>query len=259
MTIRTRILLHAALLLGAGAGLSGCVYDLGLGFASDGYYDEYDDGYGCDPYGGYNAYYDCDYGQGFGNIGFGGGWYENYYYPGYGIFLFDNGGRRYPMRERYRRYWGEKRHSWYREHRSDRREGSRKGGRERAYNDNIPPGAGRGRDHNDGERDGRRGWRRDPNSPPHEEGSHPKSAPLPNLDIMQGQESDRGREEGYGRRDRRGGEAADASPPSPSRVQLPSQEQNAPLVSQAPEPRIEPIRPQPSPQRGSERGIERPD
>ena len=114
MAIKGQLFLKAALLVAAGAGLSGCVYDVGLGFASDGYYD---DAYGCDPYGGYDAYYNCDYRQAFSNIGFGGGWYDNYYYPGYGIFLFDTFGRRYPMREQYRCYWGERRHSWYREHR----------------------------------------------------------------------------------------------------------------------------------------------
>ena len=66
-----------------------------MGYASDGFYN---DGYACDPYGGYDAYYDCDYGQGFANIGFGGGWYDSYFYPGYGFFLFDHVGRRYPMR-----------------------------------------------------------------------------------------------------------------------------------------------------------------
>jgi hypothetical protein len=108
MAIKGQSFLKAALRVAAGAGLSGCVYDVGLGFASDGYYD---DAYGCDPYGGYDAYYNCDYGQAFSNIGFGGGWYDNYFYPGHGIFLFDTFGRRYPMREQYRRYWGERRHS----------------------------------------------------------------------------------------------------------------------------------------------------
>jgi hypothetical protein len=54
--------LTAALLVAASAGLSGCVYDVGLGFASDGYYD---DAYACDPYCGYDAYYNCDYSPAF--------------------------------------------------------------------------------------------------------------------------------------------------------------------------------------------------
>ena len=130
MAIKRQSFLRAALLFGAGAGLSGCVYDVGLGFASDGYYG---DVYACDPYGAYDAYYNCDYGQAFSNIGFDGGWYDNYYYPGYGIFLFDTFGRRYPMREQYRRYWGERRHNWYREHGVRDLGSNRYGGRERDY------------------------------------------------------------------------------------------------------------------------------
>ena len=138
MAIKGQSFLKAALLVVVGAGLSGCVYDVGLGFASDGYYD---DAYGCDPYGGYDAYYNCDYAQAFSNIGFGGGWYDNYYYPGYGISLFDNFGRRYPMREQYRRYWGERRHSWYREHHGREDDGGRYQARGRDYTDNATPRA----------------------------------------------------------------------------------------------------------------------
>ena len=152
----------------ASASLSGCVYDVGLGFASDGYYEE---GYGCNPYDGHDAYYDCDYGQGFGNIGFGGGWYDNnYYYPGYGIFLFDSDGRRYQMREQYRRYWGEKRHNSYSEHRGRDRDDDRYQRRGPRYNNGTTRGADGRRDRSgarssDGEdqrtaarREGRSGW-----------------------------------------------------------------------------------------------------
>ena len=106
--------LKIAALATAGIAVSGCTYDMGLGYASDGYYD---DAYDCDPYGGYDSYYQCDYGHGFYNIGYGGGWYDNYWYPGYGFYLFDNYGGRYPMRDNHRRYWGEQRHNWYRENR----------------------------------------------------------------------------------------------------------------------------------------------
>lgn len=147
MAIKGQSFLKAALLVAAGAGLSGCVYDVGLGFASDGYYD---DAYSCDPYSGYDAYYNCDYGQAFSNIGFGGGWYDNYYYPGHGIFLFDTFGRRYPMREQYRRYWGKRRHSWYREHRGREGEGRGYHARQRDYTDDITPGAHGRRDRHDG-------------------------------------------------------------------------------------------------------------
>jgi hypothetical protein len=106
----------AAIRIAALAGLSllasGCVYDseIGLGYASDGYASAYD----CDPYSQFDSYYDCDYRYGFSNIGYGGGWYSDYYYPGYGYFIFDNFGRRYRMQDNYLRYWGQRRYDWYR-------------------------------------------------------------------------------------------------------------------------------------------------
>ena len=165
MAIKGQSFLKAALLIAASAGLSGCVYDVGLGFASDGYYD---DAYGCDPYGGYDAYYNCDYGQAFSNIGFGGGWYDNYYYPGHGIFLFDTFGRRYPMREQYRRYWGERRHSWYREHRGRDWERSRFDDRDRGYKGNARPERSASPD-----RQG--GWTRDRDDDRRGDGRHNRS------------------------------------------------------------------------------------
>ena len=190
MAIRSKNLLIAAMLITTGAGLSGCVYDVGLGFASDGYYDN---GYGCDPYGGYDAYYDCDYGQGFANIGFGGGWYDNYYYPGYGFFVFDNVGRRYPMRDHHRSYWGEKRHDHYREHRSRDRDGLRYGGRERDYGNDAPADV-IGRREGDGDRvrngndrrDARREGRRDRNGQWRggNEGRGANAVPFPNTGVV---------------------------------------------------------------------------
>lgn len=143
----SKTLFRSALLIAASIGLSGCVYDVGLGYASDSYYDRgyaggdyYNRGYSCDPFGGYDAYYNCDYGQGFANIGFGGGWYENYYYPGYGFFLFDNVGRRYPMGDHHRRYWGERRHYHYREHRRRNRDDRGYEGRETGYTNDATSG-----------------------------------------------------------------------------------------------------------------------
>lgn len=126
----TKAALKFAVLAGAGLGLSGCYTDFGLGYASDGYYAS---GYDCDPYGQFDRYYDCDYGNGFSNIGYGGGWYDNYYYPGYGLFLFDTYGRRYQMHDDYRRYWGQRRHDWNRGH-------------------------NQGQGHNGGDRDGHHGY-----------------------------------------------------------------------------------------------------
>lgn len=210
--------LKIAALATAGLGTSGCVYDMGLGYASDGYYD---DAYGCDPYGGYDSYYQCDYGNGFYNIGYGGGWYDNYWYPGYGFYLFDNVGRRYPMRDSHRRYWGEQRHNWYRENRGRHQDGGRHQGRRGSgYTDNAAPGAigwperngGRVRDGDDNRRgrgDGRRGrndqWRGG-------EGRGADAVPAPNPEIVQrpGRGGQRG--EGYGRPNRRGNDSANAVP-----------------------------------------------
>ena len=141
--ISKKLFARLAVLSVATVGLSGCVYDMGLGYYDDGYASN---SYDCDPYAPFNSYYACDSGYGFYNIGFGGGWYDNYWYPGYGYYIFDNGGRRYNMQDRYRRYWGEQRHQWYRNHH----------GREDGYRD------GRGRDddrrgHGNGYRDGSRG------------------------------------------------------------------------------------------------------
>lgn len=166
-------------------GLSACTYD-------DGYYgggvSSYSSSYGCDPYGGYDSYYGCDYGQGFGNIGYGGGWYDNYYYPGHGLYLFDRGGGRYRMNDRYRRHWGRQRADWHRgrghgghrdrDHRrgyDGRRDGDRDYGRRddwRRDGDRDYRGEGRRgyRERRDGDRyDGRRNWSGD-RSPGTEQG-----------------------------------------------------------------------------------------
>jgi hypothetical protein len=59
---------------------AGSVYGGGYG------YDPYYDGYG---YGGYPAY----------------GWYDGFYYPGTGYYVYDRGGRRQRWRDSDRRYW----------------------------------------------------------------------------------------------------------------------------------------------------------
>ncbi|MBB6425487.1 peptidase [Sphingopyxis sp. JAI128] len=76
-------------------------------YGYDGY--AYDDGYG------YDCYDASDYGSGFVNIGFGGGWYDSYYYPGYGLWMFDNYRNRYPLRGQYLNYWGGRR-AWWKHH-----------------------------------------------------------------------------------------------------------------------------------------------
>ncbi|HWW55264.1 MAG TPA: hypothetical protein VN047_00070, partial [Sphingopyxis sp.] len=101
--------------------LGGCYYGdvYGSNYASagsacaDSYYDydpyAYDNGYG------YNCYDGSDYGSGFVQIGFGGGWYDDYYYPGYGMWMFDNYRNRYPLRGQYLNYWGGRR-AWWKHH-----------------------------------------------------------------------------------------------------------------------------------------------
>lgn len=214
--------------------MSGYVYNVGLGCASDGYYD---DAYGCDPYCGYDAYYNCNYGQAFSNIGFGGGLYDNYYYPGHGILLFNTFGRRYPMREQYRRYWTERRHNWYREH--------------------------RGRDLGSNRYEGRDGWRASRRNGNDQwrggDGRGAGAVPLPNAGASQG----RGRGRSYGSADeqpnRRDIGASDGNTvPAPPREVLPIR-QNVTSPEQPPESRPEPQGQQTQRQRMPEGGVERPD
>ncbi|MEH6791126.1 hypothetical protein [Parasphingorhabdus sp.] len=98
--------------------LGGCMYGSGGGYYGDGYVNN--SGYDCDPYAPFNDYYACDYGYGFANIGYGGGWYDQYYYPGYGTYVFDRGGKRHGMRDHHRRYWAKQRAEYGGHHRRGR-------------------------------------------------------------------------------------------------------------------------------------------
>jgi hypothetical protein len=119
-------------LLAAGAlSLGGCAYDgLGMGYG-DPYYSGY--GYGSpyygygygSPYGygrsgvsisigsgyspyGYGGYYGGYGGYGYGGYGYGSpyyGWYNNYYYPGTGYYVYDVNRTPYPMTSTQRQYW----------------------------------------------------------------------------------------------------------------------------------------------------------
>ena len=191
--LRSRLVLRIVALATTGIAVSGCTYDVGLGYASDGYgYGGGSGYYDCDPYSPFDSYYDCDNGYGYSNIGYGGGWYDNLWYPGYGFFLFDNYGQRYNMRDNHRRYWGERRHRWYRENRG------RHDGRTDARSWPERNG-GRVRDGDSGQYgswNGRRGrydqWRG-------EEGNSASAVPTPNPEIVNG----RGRSDGNGNRRRR--------------------------------------------------------
>ena len=90
---------NALILLGATAGLSGCVGmypGMSVGYGNGGYYDPY--GYG--GYGGYGSSY---YGSGYGSPYY--GWYDDYYYPGTGYWVYDRYGSRRQWTDAQRRYW----------------------------------------------------------------------------------------------------------------------------------------------------------
>lgn len=100
-------------LLAAGAlSLGGCAYgDLGLGMGYGSPY--YDYGYNYGPYGGYGAYPGYYGGFGFGTPYYGGygygspyfGWYDSYYYPGTGYYVYDTYRRPHLMTTTQRQYW----------------------------------------------------------------------------------------------------------------------------------------------------------
>ena len=139
-------LLKSSLAAGALLGLGGCMYG-GAGYYGDGYVNN--SRYACDPYAPFDDYYACDYGYGFANIGYGGGWYDQYYYPGYGIYVFDRGGHRHAMRDHHRRYWAGQRARYGGHHARDRNPERRAERRDRRY------------DRRDDARDQRRGDYRD--------------------------------------------------------------------------------------------------
>ena len=139
-------LIKSTMAAGALLALGGCMYG-GSGYYGDGYVNT--SRYDCDPYAPFDDYYACDYGYGFANIGYGGGWYDQYYYPGYGIYVFDRGGQRHAMRNHHRRYWAAQRARHGGHHAGDRRHERRAERRDRRY------------DRRDGVRDHRRGDDRD--------------------------------------------------------------------------------------------------
>ena len=92
----------AALAAAAMVGLSGCAYNglysgVSVG-AGSGYYD---------PYGGYGYGYGASY-PGYA-YGYGAspyyGWYDDFYYPGTGYYVYDRYRRAHRWSDRHRRYW----------------------------------------------------------------------------------------------------------------------------------------------------------
>jgi hypothetical protein len=106
----------ALLVVTAGLGLSASSYNDGYG------YSRVTVGYGsagyCDPY-----WDDCYYG-GYGRGHYGDpwyGWYDDFYYPGIGIFIYDRDGRRHRWSDHHRRHWEGRRHHWRGRDWNDRR------------------------------------------------------------------------------------------------------------------------------------------
>ena len=107
-----RIPFISALAAGALA-LGGCAYgDMGMGVGL-GYGGGYGN-YGYSPYGG--SYYGAGYGYSPYNYGYGGygygspyyGWYDDYYYPGTGYYVYDSYRRPYAMSTTQRAYWSQR-------------------------------------------------------------------------------------------------------------------------------------------------------
>ncbi len=95
------------LALGAALSLSACAYGYG---GLDVGYGGYNDGYYNDGYGGYGqgGYYDVNSDPFYsGRYGYTPqyGWYNNYFYPGTGYYIYDRRGSRYGWNDDQRRYW----------------------------------------------------------------------------------------------------------------------------------------------------------
>lgn len=94
--IRRRLL--AIMGLAGALALGGCAYDDGFGYGGV--------SVGTGYYGGGGYYGDGYYGQtGYYQPGLYSGWYDNYYYPGNGYYVYDRGGRRQRWNDGQRRYW----------------------------------------------------------------------------------------------------------------------------------------------------------
>ena len=168
--IATRLGLAGLLGLATVACTDGYGYSgVNVGYGTGGYYD---DGYGygyADPYGGGYGY--GGYGGGYGYAPSYFGWYNDFYYPGSGIYVYDQNRRRYRWNDTQRRYWEAQRgryarnpqvrENWndfrrdYRQERQDYR-GDLRSNREALRNGTITRDQFR-----DGRRDARQEFRRD--------------------------------------------------------------------------------------------------
>ena len=92
----------AGLVIAASLGLSACMSpygysSVGVGIGSGGYYGDY-------GYGGYGYPYG---GSGYGYPSY--GWYDNFYYPGSGYYVYSRDGHRHRWTDSQRRYWESRR------------------------------------------------------------------------------------------------------------------------------------------------------
>jgi hypothetical protein len=96
----------AALAIGAALSLGACSYSDGYGYGG------LSVGYGNAGY--YDDYYDSYYGGGYGRHGSYGsygryqpyyGWYNGFYYPGTGYYVYDNYRRPHRWNDQHQRYW----------------------------------------------------------------------------------------------------------------------------------------------------------
>ena len=87
-------------------GYNGLGVGLGYGSGYGGYYGGYSNyGYGSPYYGSSYGYSPYGYGSGYGYGSPYYGWYDNYYYPGTGYYVYDSSRRAYPMSTTQRTYW----------------------------------------------------------------------------------------------------------------------------------------------------------
>src|SRR5687768_4553496 len=110
--------LRSAAIIAAGAiGLGGCATYSPFGYGSgvsvsygDRYYDPYYGGYSRYGYGspyGYGSRYGYGSGYGYGYMPYY-GWYNGFYYPGTGYYVYDRNRRPRQLTEAERRYWAER-------------------------------------------------------------------------------------------------------------------------------------------------------
>ena len=103
-----RMRISTLMLAGSALALGGCAYGgLGVGLGYGGGYGGY--GYSSPYYGyGYGSpYYGGYYGSSYG-YGSPYGWYDNYYYPGTGYYVYDSYRRAVPMTTAQRTYWSQR-------------------------------------------------------------------------------------------------------------------------------------------------------